>query len=136
MIRAKAVEFGAVVSSEDKAAALARWAVVFGNHRRLVGSILASRLGIWLRQGLIRDSEARLWLHQQLQSNYDWRLIKNQQYDRHLVDEDIDVVIANLRKDRSLIAFSGNIESRIADTAGEYRFHHLRVILTITSGAS
>lgn len=62
--------------------------------------------------------------------------MKNQRYDGRLVDEDIYGVIANLRKDHSLIAFSGNVESRIADTAGECRFHHLRVILTISSVAS
>jgi hypothetical protein len=118
MIRAAAVDLGAVLFSQGKSAALVKLAPVSGNHRRLAGAILASPQGIWLRQGLIRDSEFRLWLHQQLRSNYAWRVMKNQRYDGRLVDEDIYGVIANLRKHYSLIAFSGNVESRIAYTAG------------------
>jgi len=136
MIRAVAVDLGGVVFSEGKSVALDKLAAVSGNDRRLIGAILASPQGIWLQKGRIRDSVFWVWLQQQLRSNHDWRLIKNQWFDRHLVDEYIYVVIANLRKNYSFIAFSGNIESRIAYLAGKYRFHHLRVILTITSMAS
>lgn len=136
MIRVAAVDLGAVLFSEGKSTALVKLAAVSGNHRRLAGAILASPQAIWLRKGRSGDSVFRLWLQQQLRSNYDWRLIKNQRYDRRLVDQDIYGVIANLRKDYSLIAFSGNIESCIAELAGKYRSHHLRVILTITSVAS
>jgi hypothetical protein len=122
MIRAVVVDLDGVVFSEGKSVALDKLAAVSGNHRRLVGAILASPQGIWLRQGLIRDSEFRHRLHQQLRSNYDWRLIKNQWYDRHLFDEYTYVVIANLRKICSFIAFSGNEKSTTRTWRGNTTF--------------
>jgi HAD superfamily hydrolase (TIGR01509 family) len=125
MIRAVAVDLGGVLFSEGKSVALDRLAAEHGYDRRLVGAILASPQSILLRKGLVADSEFWGWVQQQLPSNYDARLIKKQWYDGYILDEDIYAVIANLRKKYSIIAFSGNVESRIAYLEEKYHFRHL-----------
>jgi len=125
MIRAVAVDLGGVLFSEGKSVALAKLAAEYRYDRRLVGAILASPQSILLRKGLISDCQFWDWVQQQLPSNYDWRLIKNQWYDGYILDQDIYALIANLRKNYSIIAFSGNIESRIAYLEEKYHFRHL-----------
>jgi len=105
--------------------ALAKLAAEHGYDRRLVGAILASPQSILLRKGLLADGEFWGWVEQQLPSNYDCRLIKNQWYDGYILDQDIYVLIAHLRKKHSIIAFSGNIESRIAYLERKYHFRQL-----------
>jgi putative hydrolase of the HAD superfamily len=125
MIKAVTVDLGGVLFSEGKSVALEKLAAEHGYDRRLVGAILSSPQSILLRKGLMADSEFWGWVQQQLPSNYDGRLIKNQWYDGYILDEDIYAFIANLRKKYSIIAFSGNVESRIAYLEEKYHFRHL-----------
>jgi len=136
VIEAVAVDLGAVLFSEGTSVALNKVATQYGYDRRPVGAILASPQNILSRRCLIPDGESWAWVQQQLPSNSDYRLIKNQWYNGYIFDQDIYGIIANLRKNYSFIAFSGNPESGSAYLEGKYRFRHLRVILTTTSVAS
>jgi putative hydrolase of the HAD superfamily len=125
MIRAIVFDLGGVLFSEGKAVAIEKLATVHGYDRKLVGAILSSPKSIQLRKGLVSDEEFWLWAQQQLPSNYDSRLIQREWYDGYLLDKDIYDLIASLQKKFSLIAFSGNIKSRVAFLEEKYRFRRL-----------
>jgi len=125
MIRAIAFDLGGVLFSEGKSVALEKLAAVHGYERRLVGVILSSPKSIQLRKGLISDEDFWQWAQQQLPSGYDSRLIQQEWYNGYVLDKDIYELIANLQKKYSMIAFSGNIKSRVAFLEGKYHFRHL-----------
>jgi FMN phosphatase YigB (HAD superfamily) len=125
MIRAVAVDLGGVLFSEGKSVALEKLAAVYGYDRELVGAILSSPESILLRKGLLSDADFWERAQQQLPANYDSRLIQREWYEGYILDEDICELIANLRKKYRIIAFSGNIKSRVAYLENKYRFRHL-----------
>ena len=125
MIKAVAVDLAGVLFSEGKFVALVKLAAEHGYDRTLVGAILSSPQSILLRKGFMAAREFWGWIKQQLPSNYTGGLIKSHWCDAHILDEDIYSLIANLRKKYLIIAFSGNIGSRIGYLEGKYHFRHL-----------
>jgi len=125
MIRAIVFDLGGVLFSEGKAVALEKLAAAHGYERKLVGAILSSPESIQLRKGLIPDEDFWQWAQQRLPSGYDSRLIQQEWYNGYVLDKDIYELIASLQKNYSLIAFSGNIKSRIAFLEEKYHFRHL-----------
>jgi len=125
MTKAVVVDLGGVLFSEGKSVALEKLATVHGYDRTFIGAILSSPKSILLRKGLVSDAEFWQWAQQQLPSNYDNRLIRQEWYDGYVLDEEVYELIANLRKKYRIIAFSGNIKSRVDYLEEKYRFRHL-----------
>jgi HAD superfamily hydrolase (TIGR01509 family) len=128
MIKAVVVDLGGVLFSEGKSVALEKLAKVHGYDPKLVGAILSSPKSILLRKGLVSDADFWRWAQQQLPSNYDSRLIQQEWYDGYILNEEVYELIAKLRKKYPIIAFSGNIKSRVDCLEEKYRFRHLFVI--------
>jgi HAD superfamily hydrolase (TIGR01509 family) len=125
MIKTVVIDLGGVLFSEGKSIALDNLASRHGYDRTLVGAILSSPQSISLRKGLMSDEDFWQWVQQQLPLNYDSRLIQQEWYDGYILDPDVYELIASLRKKYSIIAFSGNIKSRIDFLEAKYRFRHL-----------
>jgi HAD superfamily hydrolase (TIGR01509 family) len=125
MIKTVVIDLGGVLFSEGKSVALEKLATVHAYDRKLIGAILSSPQSISLRKGLMSDEDFWQWAQQQLPSNYDSRLIQQEWYDGYILDQDVYELIASLRKKYSIIAFSGNIKSRIDYLEAKYRFRHL-----------
>ncbi len=125
MIQAVVFDLGGVLFSEGKSVALEKLATVNGYERMLVGAILSSPKSILLRKGLLSDGDFWQWAQQQLPPGYDSRLIQQEWYNGYTLDKDVYQLIASLRKKYSIIAFSGNIKSRVAFLEGKYHFRHL-----------
>jgi len=125
MIRAIVFDLGGVLFSEGKAVALEKLAAAHGYERKLVGAILSSPESIQLRKGLIPDEDFWQWAQHRLPSGYDSRLIQQEWYNGYVLDKDIYELIASLQKKYSMVAFSGNIKSRVAFLEEKYHFRHL-----------
>jgi len=125
MIKTVVIDLGGVLFSEGKSVVLEKLAKVHGYDRKLIGAILSSPESISLRKGLMSDEDFWQWAQQQLPSNYDSRLIQQEWYESYILDQDVYELIASLRKKYSIIAFSGNIKSRIDFLEAKYRFRHL-----------
>src|SRR3972149_1896777 len=125
MIRAVVFDLGGVLFSEGKSVALKKLATAHRYERKLVGAILSSPESIKLRTDLIPYENFWQWAEQRLPSGYDSRLIQQEWYNGYVLDKDIYELIASLQKKYSLIAFSGNIKSRIAFLEEKYHFRHL-----------
>ena len=125
MIKTVVIDLGGVLFSEGKSVALEKLARVYGYDRKLIGTILSSPQSASLRKGLMSDEDFWQWAQQQLPSNYDSRLIQQEWYRGYILDQDVYELIASLRKNYSIIAFSGNIKSRIDFLEAKYRFRHL-----------
>jgi len=125
VIQAVVFDLGGVLFSEGKSVALEKLATAHRYERKLVGAILSSPESIKLRKGLIPDEDFWQWAEQRLPSGYDSRLIQQEWYNGYVLDKDIYELIASLQKNYSLIAFSGNIKSRIAFLEEKYHFRHL-----------
>lgn len=125
VISSVVVDLGGVLFAEGKSVALDKLASAHGYDRKLVGAILSSPESYLLRKGLLSDAEFWQWARRQLPSSHDCQLIRQEWYDGYILDEDVYGLIANLRKKYSIIAFSGNIKSRIAFLEDKYHFRHL-----------
>jgi putative hydrolase of the HAD superfamily len=125
VIKTVAVDLGGVLFSEGKSVALDKLAAAHGYDRSLVGAVLSSPQSILLRQGLITDAEFWQRAQQQLPSSYDSRLIQNEWYNGYILDQEIYSLVAKLRNKYSIVAFSGNIKSRVAFLEEKYHFRHL-----------
>jgi putative hydrolase of the HAD superfamily len=125
VINSVAVDLGGVLFSEGKSVALENLATVHGYERKLVGAILSSPESILLRKGLLSDQDFWQWAQQQLPRSYDSRLIQREWYNGYVLDREIFELITNLRKKCSIIAFSGNIQSRVDFLEEKYHFRQL-----------
>ena len=125
MIKTVVVDLGGVLFSEGKSVALDNLTAGHRYDPKRVGAILSSPKSILLRKGLLSDGEFWQWAEQQLPVNYDCRLIQQEWYNGYVLDEDIYALIADLRKNYSIIAFSGNIKSRVDFLEAKYHFRHL-----------
>jgi len=125
VIQAVVFDLGGVLFSEGKSVALEKLATAHRYERKLVGAILSSPESIKLRKGLIPDEDFWQWAEQRLPSGYDSRLIQQEWYNGYVLDKDIYELIASLQKKYSMIAFSGNIKSRVAFLEEKYHFRHL-----------
>ncbi len=124
MIKTVVVDLGGVLFSEGKSVALDKLAA-HGYDRSVVSAILSSPQSILLRKGLMTDEEFWQWAQQQLPSSYDGRLIQSEWYDSYILDGEIYALVSKLRKNYSIIAFSGNIRTRVAFLEERYSFRHL-----------
>jgi HAD superfamily hydrolase (TIGR01509 family) len=125
MIKAVVVDLGGVLFAEGKSVAMERLAKLHGYDRRLVGDILSSSESIALRKGLLSDREFWKWARQQLPADYDITLIREEWYNGYILDQDILALITRLRGKYRIIAFSGNIKSRVEFLEEKYHFRHL-----------
>jgi HAD superfamily hydrolase (TIGR01509 family) len=125
MIKTVVVDLGGVLFSEGKSVALDNLASRHGYDRKLVDAVLSSQKSILLRKGLVADEDFWQWVQQQLPPNYDGRLIQQEWYDGYILDKEVYELIASLRKKYSIIAFSGNVRSRVDYLEKKYRFRHL-----------
>jgi putative hydrolase of the HAD superfamily len=125
MIRVVVVDLGGVLFSEGKSVALEKLATEHGYDRKLAGAILSSPKSVLLRKGLVSDEDFWQWAQQQLPPTYDSRLIQQEWYHGYILDQEIYQLIASLRKKYSIIAFSGNIKSRVDFLEEKYHFRHL-----------
>jgi putative hydrolase of the HAD superfamily len=125
VIKTVVVDLGGVLFSEGKSVALDKLAAAPGYDRTLVSAVLSSPQSILLRKGLMTDSEFWQWVQQQLPAGYNSALVKTEWYDGYILDAEIYALVVNLRKKYSILAFSGNIKSRIAHLEEKYHFRHL-----------
>jgi FMN phosphatase YigB (HAD superfamily) len=125
MIRAIVFDLGGVVFSEGKAVALEQLARENGYDPERVNQILYSPKSLELRRGLITDQEFWRWAQTQLPKNYDALLIKNVWYRGYILDEDIFQLIGELQGKYKIVAFSGNVKSRVDFLEERYGFRHL-----------
>ena len=124
-IRAIVFDLGGVLFTEGKSVAVAQLAREHGYNPELVNQILYSPKSLELRKGLIADHEFWSWAQKQLPTHYDAALMKDVWYHSYILDEDIFELIKNLRGKYRIIAFSGNIKSRIDFLEERYSFRRL-----------
>ena len=125
MIKTVVVDLGGVLFAEGKSVAMERLAELHGYDRRLVGDILSSPESIALRKGLLSDGEFWNWAREQLPPDYDTTLIREEWYNGYVLDQDILNLITRLKGKYKIVAFSGNIRSRVEFLEGKYHFRHL-----------
>lgn len=125
MIKAVVVDLGGVLFAEGKSVAMERLAELHGYDPRQVGDILSSPESIALRKGLLSDGEFWNWARKQLPPNYDTTLIREEWYNGYVLDQDILGLITRLKSKYKIIAFSGNIRSRVDFLEKKYHFRHL-----------
>ncbi|HEX2932960.1 MAG TPA: HAD-IA family hydrolase [Candidatus Binatia bacterium] len=125
MVKTIVIDLGGVLFAEGKSVAMERLAASHGYDQKIVGAILSSAQSILLRKGLISDQEFWQWAKQQLPPDYDGRLIQEEWYDGYVLDPEVYQLVADLRKNYPIVAFSGNIKSRIDFLEAKYHFRHL-----------
>ena len=125
MINAIVFDLGGVLFSEGKAVAMEQLARAHGYDPDLVQKVLYSPMSFELRKGLMTDHEFWSWAQKQLPKNYDALLIKKVWYDGYVLDEDIFKLVKKLKGKYKIVAFSGNIKSRIEFLEERYGFRHL-----------
>jgi HAD superfamily hydrolase (TIGR01509 family) len=125
MIKVIVFDLGGVLFSEGKSAAMEQLAREQGYNPGLVHQILHCPKSLDLRKGLIIDDEFWNWAQKQLPENYDALLIKKVWYDSYVLDEDVFKLIKKLKVSHRIVAFSGNIKTRIDFLEERYRFRHL-----------
>jgi putative hydrolase of the HAD superfamily len=125
VIKALVFDLGGVLFAEGKSIAVACLADRHGYDRAIVARILGSEKAVELRKGLISDEQFWRWAQRQVPSDWDAALIKQAWYDGYILDEDIRVLIETLRGRYKIIAFSGNIKSRVEYLEDKYHFRRL-----------
>ena len=125
MIKAIAFDLGGVLFAEGKSIAIERLEREHGYGRGEVQKILTSPQSTELRKGLMADSEFWAWAQAQLPQGYDAEEIKAAWYDGYELDLGILDLIQRLKGRYKIIAFSGNIRSRVEFLEERYRFRRL-----------
>lgn len=122
MIRAIVFDLGGVLFAEGKAVAAEQLARKHGYNPGLVNQIFYSQKSLELRKGLITDDEFWTWVQAQLPKNRDALLIKELWYQSYVLDEDVFELVKKLKGKYKIVAFSGNIRSRIDFLEKKYGF--------------
>ncbi|HTN69903.1 MAG TPA: HAD family hydrolase [Methylomirabilota bacterium] len=125
MIQAVVFDLGGVLFSEGKSVAIDKLCRECGYDRELLRKVLSSPESIDLRKGLISDETFWSLVRGQLPQSYDASLIKKEWYDGYVLDEDIFALIKELRGKYRLVAFSGNVRSRVDFLERKYHFRNL-----------
>lgn len=125
MIRAISFDLGGVLFAEGKSVAVEKLARERRYDRDAVLRVLVSPKSVDLRKGLIGDEEFWAWAKQQLPEGYDTQLIRKAWYDGYVLDEDIFRLAQRLKENYKIIAFSGNVRSRVEFLEQKYRFRSL-----------
>jgi HAD superfamily hydrolase (TIGR01509 family) len=124
-IRAIVFDLGGVLLSEGKSVAMRQLASEHGYDPEVVKQMLDAPNSLDLRKGLITDDEFWTWAQSQVPEHYDTLLIRNVWYNGYVLDGDILELIKRLKGQFEIIAFSGNIKTRIDFLEKKYRFRHL-----------
>jgi putative hydrolase of the HAD superfamily len=124
-IRAIVFDLGGVLFSEGKSVAMEQLAREHAYDPELIDRVFESSKSFDLRRGLITDEEFWDWVKTQVPEDYDSLLVKNVWYRSYVLDEDIVKLIKKLRAQYQIVAFSGNIKSRIDFLEERYRFRQL-----------
>ncbi|EAL63859.1 hypothetical protein DDB_G0287169 [Dictyostelium discoideum AX4] len=127
--RCIAFDLGGVLFSAGKEFAKAEWSS-YGYDVVLIHDELVSEKAQQLRKGMISDNEFwNIYLKSKVPSNYDVDLIKQAYYRGYILDEDLSNWMKNTLKkpgnNYKLVAFSGNIPSRIQYLEDKYHFRSL-----------
>ena len=113
MIRALAFDLGGVLFAERKSVALNNLQNHYGYEREKVADVFTSPESGELRKGLLEESAFWSWAKKQLLPTYDVNIIKQYWYDGYILDTEIYRLVSLLKGKYTLIAFSGNVKSRI-----------------------
>lgn len=125
MIKAIVFDLGGVLFAEGKSVAIERLEREHGYKPGEVQKILTSPQSIDLRKGLMTDEEFWAWAQAQLPQGYDAQEIKAAWYHGYELDIEILRLIEKLKGRYKIIAFSGNIRSRVEFLEERYCFRRL-----------
>lgn len=125
MIKAIAFDLGGVLFAEGNSVAAEQLSKEHGYSKDLMLELLVSPKSIELRRGVIDDAEFWAWAQCHLPETYDAQLIKREWYSAYIIDEDILKLITMLKGRYKIMAFSGNIKSRIDFLEKKYQFRNL-----------
>ena len=125
MIKAIVFDLGGVLFAEGKSVAVERLQRQRGYDPGEVRKILTSPQSIDLRKGLTPDDEFWAWAQAQLPEGYDAQEIKAAWYHGYELDQEILHLIERLRGRYKIVAFSGNIRSRVEFLEESHRFRRL-----------
>ena len=125
MIRAIVFDLGGVLFSEGKSVAVERLARERGYRKEIVLRMLTCPKSVELRKGLVTDEMFWSWVQEQLPEGYDASVIRWEWYDGYVPDEEILGLLKRLKANYQIIAFSGNVKSRVDFLEQKYRFRSL-----------
>lgn len=125
MIKAIAFDLGGVLFSSGSSVVVKKLSEKYGYDPKVVLDIIKSPESFDLRKGLISDKKFWSWAQEQLPDGYDAQLIKKKWDDSYLIDNDIKKLLERLRGKYKLLAFSGNIKSRVEYLDKKYGFRKL-----------
>ena len=122
MIKAIVFDLGGVLFAEGKSVASEKLAKKYNYDKEVIFKILTSPESKKLRKDLISDKEFWDWTQNNLPEGYNASLIKKEWYEGYLLDNDIFNLIKRLKGKYKLVAFSGNIKSRVEFLDKKYDF--------------
>lgn len=122
IIKAIVFDLGGVLFNEGKSVASEKLAKKYNYDKGVIFKILTSPESKKLRKGLISDKKFWDWTQDNLPAGYNASLIKKEWYDGYLLDNDIFNLIKKLKENYKLVAFSGNIKSRVEFLDKKYDF--------------
>ncbi len=125
MIKVIVFDLGGVLFSEGKLVAVGKLKKEFGYNQQVVLRILTSPESLNLRRGLLSDQQFWSWAQRQLPKRYNVALIKKKWYESYILDTKVMDLIKQLKQRYKIIAFSGNIKSRITYLDRKYGFRKL-----------
>ena len=122
MIKAIVFDLGGVLFNEGKSVASEKLAKKYNYDKEVIFKILTSPESRELRKGLISDKKFWDWAQNNLPAGYNASLIKKEWYEGYLLDNDIFNLIKRGKGKYKLVAFSGNIKSRVEFLDEKYDF--------------
>lgn len=123
MIKTIVFDLGGVLFSEGKSILAQKLPKEYNRDKILL--LLKSPPSIELRKGLLTDKEFWGWAKRQLPPGQEVSLIKKEWYDSYTLDLKILELVKKLRGKYRLVAFSGNIRSRVLYLDRKYDFRKL-----------
>lgn len=121
-VRVVVFDLGGVIFTEGVSVATEKLFKDHGYDRKTVHELLKSKKSYDLRAGLIDDEEFWSFVQQVAPQGYDAHIIKECWYDSYVLDEGIMNLIKKLSGTYTLVAFSGNIKSRVEYLDAKYGF--------------
>jgi HAD superfamily hydrolase (TIGR01509 family) len=125
MIKAVVFDLGGVLFAEGKSVAIDKLCREYGYDRDLLRQILSSGQSMDLRKGLISDETFWSWVQNQIPRGCDAATIAKEWYDGYVLDQEVLAVIKLLKGKYRLVAFSGNVRSRVQYLDEKYGFRKL-----------
>jgi FMN phosphatase YigB (HAD superfamily) len=124
-IKAIVFDLGGVLFQEGRANAVTYLANTYQYDKSVVMDILICPQSKDLHRGLVGDDEFWTWVQSQVPQGYDALVIKQAWYDGYVLDENIFELLKQLHGRYTLIAFSGNIKSRVEYLDKKYNYRRL-----------